>query len=143
MTVSCSTERRDRLALVRYIEEHTASPHDFAGNCCAAFMLGAIRAQFGRAPDPGAQWTDEREARRAIAKLGGFRNRVDAMFRPIARAKAVFGDIAGVEDPQLGFHVMLVEGSQLVAPGERGLIRLPRRAMNGAWSSAPPWEGDR
>jgi hypothetical protein len=45
------------------------------------------------------------------------------------------GDIAGVPDADLGIHPMIVEGDMLVGPGDKGLRRLPRRAMTIAWST--------
>ena len=128
---------RDRIALVRFIESRIGMPHDYRRNDCARFVLGAVRAQFGRTPKLGVSWTTERGAKRAIARLGGFEAAADRLFAAIDPGQAQFGDIAGVIDPVRGFHVMLVEGQQLVGPGERGLTRLPRSAMVRAWSADP------
>jgi len=128
---------RNREALVQYIDAHSQAPHDFNGNCCACFVLGAVSAQFGEAPRVDAQWNDKRSAQRAIANLGGFEHAVDQLFDPVPTGEAEFGDIAGVIDPDLGFHVMLIEGQTLVSPGEQGLVRIPRSDMVKAWSAAP------
>ena len=128
---------RDLQALVAFIEARTAMPHDFDGNCCVRYVLGAVEAQFGNAPDPGASWRTERGALRAIAKLGGIEATTDRLFAEVPIGEARFGDIAGVDDPARGFHVMLVEGQMLSCPGERGLERLPRRLMVRAWSAVP------
>ena len=129
--------RRDLVALTAFIDSRISTPHDFDGNCCARYVLGAVEAQFGRAPQLPVSWSTARGAKRAIAKLGGFAATVDRLFRRIDPAQAVFGDIAGVACPVLGFHVMLVEGQTLVAPGERGNTRLPRTRMLSAWSAEP------
>ena len=128
---------RDLVALVAFIDSRISSPHDFDGNCCARYVLGAVEAQFGEAPPVAVAWSTARGAKRAIAKLGGFEATVDRLFRRIDPAQAVFGDIAGVACPVLGFHVMLVEGQTLVAPGERGNTRLARARMLSAWSAEP------
>ena len=129
--------RRDLVALTAFIDSRIAMPHDFNGNCCARYVLDAVRAQFAEAPQLTVSWSTARGAKRAIAKLGGFEATVDRLFRRIDPAQAVFGDIAGVACPVLGFHVMLVEGQTLVAPGERGNTRLPRTRMLSAWSAEP------
>lgn len=128
---------RNRVALVRFIESRACTPHAFGSNDCVRFVLDAVEAQFGVCVDAGATWSDERTARRAIAKLGGFEATVDRLFPRIAIGEASLGDIAGVEDPELGFHVMLVEGAALVAPSNGGLIRVPRRQMIAAWTAKP------
>jgi len=130
---------RDRVALCAYLDRKLREPHDFDGNCCARFLLGAIKAQFGRAPRLPVRWRTEGGARRAIARLGGFEHAVDTIFTEIPLGGAQMGDIAGVIDPVRGFHVLLVEGPTLCCPGERRLERIPRSAMVRAWSAAPPW----
>ena len=128
---------RDLVALAAFIDSRISISHDFDGNCCARYVLGAVEAQFGYAPELPVTWSTARGAKRAIAKLGGFEAAVDRLFRRIDPAQAVFGDIAGVACPVLGFHVMLVEGQTLVAPGECGNTRLPRTRMLAAWSAEP------
>ena len=128
---------RDLVALAHFIDSRIAIPHDFDGNCCARYVLGAVKAQFGHAPELPVSWSTARGAKRAIAKLGGFEAAVDRLFHRIDPAQAMFGDIAGVACPVLGFHVMLVEGQTLVAPGKRGNTRLPRARMLSAWSAEP------
>ena len=124
---------RDRLALIAFIESRIAAPHDFDGNDCVSFTMGAVAAQFGSHPALGVSWNDESSARRAIAALGGIEVAADERFVSIEPADAEFGDIAGVIDDETGFHLMLVEGHTLTAPGERGLYRLPRSRMVRAW----------
>ncbi|WP_370180225.1 hypothetical protein [Alteriqipengyuania sp.] len=125
--------RRDRKALIAFIEARAAMAHDFDGNDCVSFTMGAVAAQFGSHPEIGVRWHDERSAKRAIATLGGIEAATDARFARIAPHEAQFGDIAGVVDEETGFHLMLVEGQMLVAPGEAGLARLPRSRMVAAW----------
>lgn len=55
---------------------------------------------------------------------------------PVALAKR--GDIAGVEDAELGIHPLIVEGGTLVGPGEKGNRRLPRSDMVVAWDVSRP-----
>lgn len=129
--------RRDRVALCEFIDSRVRRPHDFSGNDCVRFTLGGVKAQFGISPILPVNWTTERGARRAIVKLGGIAATCDRLFRPIAPGEAQFGDIAGVEDPLHGFHVMLVEGATLCSPGDIGLDRVPRAEMVRAWSAEP------
>lgn len=135
--MSWAPPRRDRVALCEYIDGRVRRPHCFAGNDCACFVLGAVHAQFGISPILPVSWSTERGALRAIAKLGGIEAACDRLFRPIAPGEAQFGDIAGVEDPVRGFHVMLVEGATLCSPGETDLMRVPRAEMICAWSAEP------
>ena len=129
--------RRDIAALIAFIEARTALPHDFDGNDCVTHVLGASEAQFGVKVDPGVSWTTARGAKRTIAKLGGLEAAFDRFFDRIEPGMAQFGDIAGVIDPVSGFHVMLVEGQVLSAPGERRLDRVPRNRMVTAWHGCP------
>lgn len=128
---------RNHQALVAYLDSKVAEPHDFDGNCCVRFVLGAVEAQFGRAPELPVSWRTEGGAKRAIAKLGGIEATADRLFRRINPAQAAFGDIAGVVDHEGHFHVMLVEGQTLCSPGQRKLDRIPRRAMIAAWCTEP------
>ncbi|MEH6721947.1 MAG: hypothetical protein V7686_00325 [Qipengyuania sp.] len=128
---------RNLTALVAYLDRKLAEPHDFDGNCCVRFVLGAVEAQFGRAPVLPVSWRTEVGAKRAIVRLGGIEAATDQLFRRIDPSAAQFGDIAGVLDDRGGFHVMLVEGQTLCSPGVRRLDRLPRREMIAAWSAEP------
>lgn len=129
--------RRNLAALAAFIDARQNRPHDWSDNCCVRFVFGAVAAQFGAAPDPGADWHDQRTARRAIAKVGGIAARMDELYAPIDPATAKRGDIAGVADPVHGFLLALVEGETLAGPGEERLARLPRSAMVRAWSADP------
>ncbi len=128
---------RNTMALVAFLDAKLLEPHDYDGNCCVRFVLGAVEAQFGRAPELGVRWRTEIGAKRAMVRLGGIEAAADRMFERIDPARAVFGDIAGVIDPLHGFHVMLVEGQTLCAPGDTGTVRLPRREMVRAWCADP------
>ena len=123
--------------LIAFIEARLNKPHDFRDNDCVRFVLGAVEAQYGYNVRLGVNWSTERGAKRAIARLGGMRSAADEHFNQIRMDRAAFGDIAGVNDPATGFHVMLIEGQSLIAPGERGVMRLPRTEMICAWSSLP------
>ncbi|GEM_PF-1520725 len=125
------------MALVRYIEARNALPHDYATNDCVRFVLGAVAAQFGSSPWPDVDWRTERGARRAIAKVGGIEAATDALFESIACGDAQFGDLAGVITPEGDFHLALVAGAVLLAPGELRLERSPRADMVRAWRAAP------
>jgi hypothetical protein len=72
---------------------------------------------------------------RALKKLGGVEKAFDRHFDRVPIAFAKRGDIAGVQDEELGIHPMIVEGDRLVAPGEKGNRRLPRSAMTIAWDA--------
>lgn len=129
--------QRNKAALVAYLDERLNRPHDWDGNCCARFVLGAVEAQFGTAPKLRVTWDDERSALRAIAKVGGLEAETSRLFTYIDPAFAQFGDLAGVDDPVGGFMLAIVEGQTLVAPGDTGLVRRPRTAMRRAWSADP------
>lgn len=131
---------RDIAALIALIEAR--SPRSFRwrrGRDCVSFAADCIEAQTGQdllADLP--RWKTGCEAR-AIAKAeGGLEVAVDNRLRRIAPALAQRGDIAGLpEDSPIGIRLMVVEGATLVAPGRRGLERLPRSAMVLAWSALP------
>lgn len=129
--------KRDRMALVRFIEQRLAWPHDYVRNDCIRYTLGAVEAQFGSSPWPDIDWHDERSARRAIAKMGGIEAGADALFKSIACGDAQFGDLAGVMTAEGDFHLALVAGPVLLAPGERRTERSPRSEMIRAWRAAP------
>lgn len=133
----CASGRRDLTALAAFLDARAAMPHDWDGNCCVRFAFGAVAAQFGAAPDPGADWHDRRSARRAIAKVGGIAAQMDRLFAPAATALAKRGDIAAVEDEAHGILLAVVEGDTLACPGFDGTMRYPRRAMIAAWSAEP------
>lgn len=128
---------RDQAALIAFLDERATRAHDWNGNCCVRFMLAAVEAQFGEAPEMVVDWTDQRTARRAIAKVGGIEAETDRLFESIEPSHAQFGDIGGVDDPGEGFMLTIVEGATLVAPGERGLARRPRSFMVRAWRAGP------
>lgn len=136
-----AVQERDRVALVRFIESRSAMPHDWNGNCCVRFVLCAVEAQFGSAPAPSVTWTNERSAKRAIAKAGGIAAECDRLFVPITPAQAQMGDIAGIDDPESGFMLMIVEGATLAGPGETKLERRPRAVMVRAWRAGGPVHG--
>jgi hypothetical protein len=133
---------RDIEALLAFIEERLTVPHAWGrnGNDCMSFVAGAIDAQTGgkRKPLTGLKWSCKSTGMRQLAKLGGVEAALDARFQRIPPSMAHRGDIAGVPDADLGIHPMIVEGDMLVGPGDKGLRRLPRRAMTIAWSTTLP-----
>lgn len=126
---------RDLVGLAKFIDSRRDRPHDFNGNCCVGFVLAAQEAQFGTVPELRVSWHDQRTALRAIAAVGGIRAEADRVFTEIPPSLAQFGDIAGVADQELGFHLMLVEGHFLIAPGICGLERIERHHMVAAWTA--------
>ena len=127
---------RDHLALVALIEARSAQAFRWRrGRECVGFAGACIMAQTG--VDPLADlphWDTRREAVTVARAAGGLKRAVDARLDPIAPALALRGDIAGLPDRLLGVRLMVIEGETLVAPGLRGLERLPRDAMTLAWS---------
>lgn len=129
---------RDVEALLRFLAERTAMPFAWGphANDCVSFAAGAIRAQTGRRLLPDRRWSTALGAARVLKEFGGIENAVSNRLAPIAPALARRGDVAGVPDPLLGIRLLIVEGATLAGPGERGLVRLPRRMMTRAWSIA-------
>ncbi|MEL7783748.1 hypothetical protein AAG607_12050 [Citromicrobium bathyomarinum] len=125
------------MALIAFIESRACLPHDFASNDCIRYVLGGVEAQFGSSPWPNVDWHDERSARRAIAKVGGIEAETDRLFETIEPSQAEFGDIAGARDHEGAFHLLIVEGALLSAPGECRLERRPRTDMIRAWRAGP------
>jgi hypothetical protein len=131
---------RDIRALIEFIDSRQNTPHEWgrSKNDCVSFVLGAVKAQTGHDRGTAIRWTDEKSGLKAIKKAGGLEAAFDRWFTRIPPAKAMRGDIAGVPDERLGIHPMIVEGEMLVAPGDKGNMRLPRRLMTMAWSIEKP-----
>lgn len=102
---------------------------------CIRFGAGAVEALTGADPLGALTWSDERSARRLVARFGGIDAAVSGRLREIAPARAHRGDIAAAEDPEQGLLIMVIEGEMLVAPGEHGLRRARRTRMVRAWSA--------
>jgi hypothetical protein len=132
--------KRDIAALVAFLDGRQATPHAIgsSANDCVSFALGAAAAVTGEQRAAELEWHSAVAARRLITRLGGLEAAFDRYFVRTAPAMAMRGDIAGVADPELGIHPMVVEGLTLVGPGERGNRRLPRSAMVAAWSVTLP-----
>jgi len=130
---------RDLDALLRFLEERQPIPFAWAQPYdCVSFAFAGVEAQFGWNPMGKLTWTTHRGALRVVRRQGGLEAGVNARLRPIAPARAMRGDVAGLPDDVLGIKLMLVEGETLVSPGDRGLQRIPRRMMTCAWSAVPP-----
>lgn len=129
---------RDFVALDRYLSDRRAMPFIYGStaNDCVSFYAGAARAMAGIDLMCGRRWSSELGAARVIARLGGFGAAIDAHMTPIAPALARRGDAAGVECPDHGMMLMLVEGDTLAGPGPLGTLRRPRSAMVTAWTFA-------
>ena len=126
---------RDLTALVEMIEARQNAAFRWDGNCCVRFIARGVRAQTGVNPLADLRrWRTRREALVVADEQGGLIAALDARFERIPPAFAKRGDIGGIEEPLFGVRLMLVEGATLVAPGRRGLQRLPRSAMDFAWS---------
>jgi len=132
--------RRDLTALLAFIESRLQTPHAWGreANDCCSFPIQAVEAMTGRNPCRRLTWATRRGALRVINRAGGLEKAIDRYFVRIAPAQAMRGDIAGVVDEKFGIHPMIVEGEMLVGPGDKGLRRLPRRAMTVAWSATLP-----
>lgn len=132
---------RDVGALLAFIDSRQAVPHAWGrkANDCCSFPIEAIRALTGHNPCPGLRWTSRRGALLVIKRrFGTLEAAFDHYLVRIPPALAKRGDVAGVPDEAFGVHPMIVEGDTLVAPGERGLKRCPRRHMTIAWSATLP-----
>lgn len=128
---------RDLLALHAFINARQNMPYEWGrkGNDCMSFIAGAVKAQTGKDPARGLKWKSYASAMSLLKKLGGVEAILDSKFKRIPPSLAKRGDIAGVNDPILGTHPMIVEGLTLVSPGEKGNRRAQRSAMIIAWSA--------
>lgn len=131
---------RDIAALLSFIESRHATPHEWGRhkNDCVSFVLDAVKAETGHSRASKLTWHDEKSGLRVIKREGGLEKAFDRYFQRVPPAFAQRGDIAGVPDPDLGIHPMIVEGDALVGPDGKGNRRLPRKAMTIAWSAVLP-----
>lgn len=127
-------------ALVRFVDSRQSAPHAWgrAANDCVAFVLDAVEAQTGRSRASRLSWSTPADALRVIRRFGTLQAAFDHYFQRVPPALAMRGDIGGVPDEAFGIHPMILEGDLLVAPGEKGNKRVPRRAMIMAWSATLP-----
>lgn len=130
---------RDIPALLAFLEEHQDTRHRWdAPFDCVTFALAAVWAQTGVDHLADIQdWSSRASALRVARGLGGLRKAMNDRFNQVAPALALRGDIAGLPDKAFGVSVAIVEGHTLVAPGDAGLVRLPRSRMTIAWSATP------
>lgn len=140
MTSQTVPVERDIEALIAFVESRQAEPHSFGrhANDCCSFALGAAKAATGHDRATKLKWKSEAQAMKVIAGFGSLEAAIDHYFQRIAPAQAMRGDFAGVPDPALGIHPMVVEGETLVAPSGTGLKRWRRSAMTVAWSITLP-----
>jgi hypothetical protein len=138
--MNAGSPTRDIAALIALIEARSALRFRWTrGRECVGFSGACAHAQTGVDPLAGLpSWRTRREALAVADAEGGLEAAVDRRLARIAPAMAQRGDIAGVpasgSDRRFGIRLMVVEGDTLVAPGARGLERLPRAAMKMAWS---------
>lgn len=130
---------RDIEAMIAFIEQRMARPFRWGTQDCVRFAASAVQAETGENLLAGVpRWSSRREALSVLDQLGGLIAAVDARRPRIPAAFALRGDIAGIEDSLFGVRLMIVEGATLIGPGQRGLERLPREAMEMAWSATGP-----
>jgi hypothetical protein len=129
--------KRDIKALLAFIDSHHAVPYAWGRtrNDCVGFVLGAVKAQTGHSRATRVRWSSQKAGLKAIAEFGSLEAAFDHFFVRIKPAQAMRGDIAGVPDERFGIHPMIVEGETLVAPGDKGNRRCPRKMMICAWSA--------
>lgn len=126
---------RDHEALLALLERRARRPFAWGRNDCVRLAAAAVRAQTGRRVLGGLTWRSRQAADALLEQEGGVEAAVSKRLTPIAPALAARGDIAGVPDDAFGIRLMIVEGTLLVGPGARGLVRMPRSAMTHAWSA--------
>ncbi len=133
---------RDMEGLLRFLEARASVPFAFGrgGNDCVAFAGGAVKAQIAVDPLADLHWSNAEEGRALLKAEGGMRAALGRRFRRVPPALAQRGDIAGVRCGEFGTRLMIVEGETLAGPGERGIRRMPREAMQAAWS-VTGWKG--
>jgi hypothetical protein len=127
--------KRNIPALIAFLDSRQSVPHAIGreANDCVSFALAAAEAQLGIPMLPELRWNSRSAALRLLKRFGSLEAAFDAHFERVAPAFAKRGDIAGVEDADFGIHPMIVEGSLLVCPGDRGNRRGPRSMMVCAW----------
>lgn len=123
-------------ALTAFIDSRQQTPYAWGRehNDCIGFALGAVEVQLGAPVLRKFKWASQTGALKLLTKLGGVEAAFDAHFDRVPPSLAKRGDIAGVPDPELGMHPMIVEGDLLVCPGEIGNKRAKRSAMVCAWN---------
>ena len=127
---------RDQEALIEFIEAAMRTTFAWGSHDCVTFAAGAIEAQTGRRVLEAVQggWTDERSARRALARRRGLAAAVGRILSPVPPALAHRGDIGAVHDPRGDLALVVIEGATIVGPGPDGLVRQPRSVLVQAWS---------
>lgn len=128
---------RDYAALLQLIEDRMRAPLAWGkrANDCVSFQLASVLAQtgvdrMGELPD----WSTERGAKRALAKLGGLEAAVDGVLKSVPLALAMRGDVGLIEADGVR-SLVTIEGETLIGPGIDGLVRHPRTALLRAWSA--------
>jgi len=113
---------------VETIEAHSSQPFVWGASDCWCFSMDVVQALTGADPWAHARRYRTRIGAARILKAEGFSSVADAVaatFAPVPVSMAWRGDLA-IVDSEDGPVVAVVEGVQLVAKSEAGLIRLPR-----------------
>jgi len=132
---------RDHEALVALLGERLTLPFAWRHNDCCSFAFEAVRVQTGH-----DAWADERRryatargAARVIRRYGSIAAIADTRFARVEPGMARRGDIALVNGAAGARESLaIIEGATLVAPGQAGLVRVPRAAMLAAWDIEHP-----
>lgn len=126
-----------------FLESRFDTPHAWGrrANDCVSCAMGWAHVATGRDPFENVpDYASAEEADLVLDAMGGLYAALDARFERLpSPAFAQRGDIGAAkiprrEAPSLDEDVVvIVEGDTIVAPGRRGLARLPRRLMHMAW----------
>lgn len=119
-----------------FVREHLDRPFNWKSNNCCTFTAGFVRAYTGVdylvAEDHVG---GVRAARRRVAEHGDLAGTVSARLgEPVAPAFAQYGDVVLLPNTKgVGDSIGICIGANVLAPGPKGLERVPLSAATLAW----------
>lgn len=119
--------------LIDFIAERLSAPFAFGPQDCCSFAGDCALRLTGNDPMADLRgYSTLEEAARILAP--GLPALVDARLPRIAPAAARRGDIGMIESKPGRRSLVIVDGADVIGPGETGLERWPRGALQAAWS---------
>jgi hypothetical protein len=119
--------------LVEYIDSRANMPFAWGPNDCCTFAAGAVAAMTGEDHRLAFGHKTEIGAARSLKKHGGIVGICDARLERASIGTAQRGDL-GLALIDSRETLVVIEGAEVVAPGARGLIRMPREVLITAWA---------
>lgn len=130
----------DHAAADRFVFEHMGRSFDWSQHNCVTFAAGFVRALHGYdALGTEGRPSDLREALRSVRSYGSLQLAVASRLgEPMDPKLAGYGDVVLVPGTEgVGDSLAVCVGSSVLAPGEKGLVRLPLSQAKLAWKTAP------